>query len=173
MENDTQPRKYVLLDVIDGIEHRQYENGDIRNQYGHMLAPLKGGNEIITSETARTYQQLRKQKILNAIEKRVMDVTRTNVPYDAIAHIVGKRAEIAMKDETRTGNEAAKIVLQAMDAYQPKQEETRTNVLRHEYTMDDETRALLERIVRERRTSVLDMTDAQGTDDYTKESQEE
>ena len=78
------------------------------------------------------------------------DVTKTNIPADAIAAIVGKRAEIAMKDDSRTGNEAAKIVLAAVDAYQDKQTE-QTTVTRNEYVMDTDTRRLLESILESRR----------------------
>jgi hypothetical protein len=55
-----------------------------------------------------------------------------------------------MKDDTRTGNEAAKIVLQALDAYQAK-EQVSTNVLRNEITIDDNTRLLLERLAQAKR----------------------
>ena len=155
--------KYTLLKVENGIEYRQYENGAIRNQNGQIIqlpddSPLLT-EHAITSDNAHTYHQMRKDKILKAIENRVMDVTKTNIPAEAIGAIVGKRAEIAMKDDTRIGNEAAKIVLSAIDAYQDKAE-TRTDVRRQELVMDDNTRLLLERLIEAKRrdvsTNVLD-----------------
>jgi hypothetical protein len=153
--NVSRETKYTLLEVMsDGTEKRQYKDGTIRNQNGQLLVlPESMKDSIITAETSEHYRSLRKQKILRAIEGKIQDVTRTNAPADAIAAIVGKRATIAMKDKTRTGNDAAKIVLSALDAYQDKAE-TRTNVLRNEYTIDDDTRRLLQRIA-DGRTDVL------------------
>ena len=154
-------KPYTLLEVRDdGTEVRQYENGDIRNQNGQVIAPIERLKEhAITSETAHEFHKMRKAKILRAIEAKLTDVTKTNAPADAIAEIVGKRASIAMTDDTRTGNEAAKIVLSAVDAYQDK-DDKRETVTRHEYAIDDDTRALLERLVRERRDGI----DADATD---------
>jgi hypothetical protein len=150
-------KTYVLLSVdADGNERRQYDNGQIRNQNGALLElPDALKEHAITSDTARTFHAMRKAKILRAIEARLQDVTKTNIPADAIAAIVAKRAAIAMSDDTRTGNEAAKIVLSAVDAYQDKAQET-THVQRHEYTIDDETRQLLEAMVTRRRGAILD-----------------
>lgn len=143
--NDITP-KYILLETdADGNERRQYRDGSIRNQNGQLLVKPDYDLPVITSDNAHEYLKQRKQKILDAIEAKVMDITKTRLPSDAIGAIVGKRAEIAMKDETRTGNEAAKIVLQALDAYQIRQDNS-TNVLRNEIVIDDNTRALLERI---------------------------
>lgn len=157
---ETKP-KYTLLSTDEnGNEVRQYENGYIRNQNGQIIV-LPENAPVITSENARQYHQMRKQKILDAIEREITDLTRTNAPADAIAKIVRKRAEIALKDKGKSGNDAAKIVLSAVDAYQNKAAEGSTNVLRHEYVMDDSTRDLLERMLRDRRdtsTNVLDAT---------------
>jgi hypothetical protein len=155
--------KYVEIEY-NGQIARQYQDGSIRNSNGHMLAPLDNGEYAITPETARYMHSLRKQKILNAIESKLKDVTKTNIPADAIAAIVGKRAEIAMKDDTRTGNEAAKIVLAAVDAYQDKQTE-QTTVTRNEYVMDADTMAMLERILESRRENVLDATVMRSDDE--------
>jgi hypothetical protein len=154
--------KYELLSMDEhGNEVRLYENGHLRNQNGQLLTAPPNAVKI-TAETSHAYNRRRKEKILEEIEKSVMDITRTNVPAEAIGAIVGKRAKVAMTDEGKTGNDAARIVLQALDAYQERVEETRTNVLRHEYVIDDETIALLEKITRMKRDEVID------SDDYTK-----
>lgn len=147
------PKPYELLGIDEntGDEIRLYDDGSKRNQKGHLLEYLGSGGELITQETARQYQQLRKQKILESIESTLKDVTKTNLPADAIAAIVGKRAKIAMTDDTRTGNEAAKIVLSAVDAYQDKVSSGTVNTQRHEYTIDDDTKRLLTAILHERR----------------------
>jgi hypothetical protein len=153
MDNRTNvQKKYEIIGYKDnGDEIRLYADGAKRNQLGRLLElPSDLENHLITSDNAHLRLAQRKQKILDAIEKEVMTVTRVNVPAEAIGRIVGKRAEIAMKDDTRTGNEAAKIVLQAMDAYQAK-EQVSTNVLRNEITIDDNTRLLLERLAQAKR----------------------
>lgn len=148
-----QPKPYELIsrDEVTGDEVRLYQDGSKRNQKGHLLEYLETGGAIITAETARQYHALRKQKILESIEQTLTDITKTKLPADAIAAIVGKRAQIAMNDDTRTGNEAAKIVLSAVDAYQDRKMETKEQVTRHEYTIDDDTRRLLTALIRERR----------------------
>jgi hypothetical protein len=146
----------VIGTDTDGKEIRLYESdGSIRNWRGQLLVKHPQAVEI-TADTTHDYTKRRKQKILDAIEQNVMDITRTNVPADAIGKIVGKRAEIAMNDNTRTGNDAARLVLQAIDAYQDKVDNTRTNVLRHEYSIDSETRALLDAMIQERRDTTTD-----------------
>lgn len=157
---DGKEKKYELLEVReDGTEVRLYESGEKRNQNGQLVEAAPWNN-IITAETARQYHSMRKQKVLDAIEKKLVDVTRTSAPAEAIAHIVGKRAEIAMRDETRTGNEAAKIVLSAVDAYQERQQQT-VQTTRHEYALDEETRSLLESMIQERRREAADYTEGE------------
>lgn len=154
-ETRTNVPKYELLSVDhSGNEVRLYRDGSKRNQNGQLLAlPEQMFEHVITSETAHSYHKMRKDKILRAIESKLVDVTKTNIPADAIAAIVGKRAQIAMTDDTRTGNEAAKIVLSAVDAYQDKAIEN-TTVTRNEYVMDAETKELLERILESRRENI-------------------
>lgn len=162
-DNSTNVLKYEIIGYDDnGEEIRRYPNGTLRNSKGRILQlPDYLQSHQITSDNAHLRLAQRKQKILDAIEKSVMSVTRTNVPADAIGMIVGKRAEIAMNDDTRTGNEAAKIVLSALDAYQEKQNVS-TNVLRNEITLDDNTRALLERVAQLKYSG--DVIDVQTSD---------
>jgi hypothetical protein len=155
-------KKYELIEIRDdGTEVRRYEDGTIRNQRGQMLVLPDSLPPLITSENAHEYHKMRKDKILRAIESRVMDITKTKIPADAIGAIVAKRAKIAMEDNTRIGNEAAKIVLQVIDAYQDKVE--KATVTRNEYAMDGDTLALLQSMMDARqraddRTDVLDIT---------------
>lgn len=144
-------KPYTLLETkADGTEVRLYENGDKRNQNGQLLEHNGKGNEIITPENSRYYRELRKQKILTAIENGLMRVTDAPNPSEAIAHIVTKRAEVAMLDNGRAGNDAAKIVLAAMDALPDRQTEN-VQVQRHEYSIDEDTMRVVEELVRMRR----------------------
>jgi hypothetical protein len=154
---------YELLGHDERGEIRRYQDGTLRDQNGRArtLVPSMVAQQI-TAETAHTMHKLRKQKILDAIESKLKDVTKTKIPADAIAAIVGKRAQIAMTDDTRTGNEAAKIVLAAVDAYQDKATE-QTMVTRNEYAMDADTRQLLESILESRRENNGEVLDATTT----------
>jgi hypothetical protein len=153
-KRDGTQAKYTVLGTDERGEIRLYEDGSKRDSHG-ALREILDTNIIITPEIARQFNARRKQKILDAIESKIQDITRTNAPAEAIAAIVGKRAQIAMSDETRTGNEAAKIVLQAVDAYQQRTADDRTNVLRHEYHVDEETRALLHEMIQQRRDDAI------------------
>lgn len=154
-------KKFELIEVKeDGTEVRKYEDGTLRNQNGRMLA-LPEGLPLITSENAHSFHRMRKEKTLRAIEERVMDVTKTKIPSDAIGRIVAKRAEIAMRDKGRVGNEAAKIVLAAMDAYQDKVQQA--TVTRNEYAMDGETLAILQAMM-DARNRADDRTDVLNID---------
>lgn len=149
-------KHYELLKVENGVEWRRYDDGTIRNQNGQMLV-LPEGLPAITSDNAHNYHRMRKEKILRAIEAKVMDVTKTNIPADAVGAIVAKRAAVAMNDDGKVGNDAARIVLQAIDAYQDKVE--KSTVTRNEYAMDAETLAILRAMMdaRNNSTDVLDV----------------
>jgi hypothetical protein len=97
----------------------------------------------------------RKEKILRAVENGLMRVTGTDTQYEAISRIVEKRAQVAMDDSGRAGNDAAKIVLAAIDALPDrtvKQEQTVT----HEYSIDPDTMRIVEQMVRARRDGIID-----------------
>lgn len=144
-------KPYTLLETReDGTEVRLYENGDKRNQYGQIIDGVSGKDTIITVDNTAEYRRQRKINMLRAIESGLMRVTDAPNPAEAIAHIVSKRAEIAMKDDGRAGNDAAKIVLAAMDALPDKQTET-VQTQRHEYTIDPDTMRVVEEMVRMRR----------------------
>lgn len=148
-------KPYELLEILpDGTERRRYENGDIRNQNGSIIElGTRLQEHAITSATAYDYHKLRKQKMLAAIESGLMRVTEAPNPAEAVAHIVSKRAEVALKDDGRAGNDAAKIVLAAMDALPDKQTET-VQTQRHEYAIDPDTMRIVEELVRMRRDGV-------------------
>ena len=152
-------KEYVVLEQTETDEIRLYRDGSKRNKNGQLVEKPSWAVEI-TAETSRDYTKRRKERILEAIEQKLIDVTRTNVPAEAIAHIVGKRAEIAMTDEGKAGNDAARIVLQAVDAYQEKREQPLSSTTRHEYSIDAETRELLEQMLQERRQYI----DVRSTD---------
>ena len=152
-------KQYTEITLRDGRIARDYGDGIPRNERGHIIQKQENA-PVITHENARIYHAMRKAKILAAIESRVQDVTKTNAPADAIAAIVAKRATVAMNDDTRTGNEAAKIVLSALDAYQEKRSADEPTTIRNEYAMDADTLQLLRDMIQERREYRTDVLDA-------------
>lgn len=145
---------YTIVE-FNGQQARQYPNGDIRNEYGQVLK--LGNNRLdvhtITSENAHSFHKMRKEKVLKAIEAGVMRVTDAPNPAEAIGYIVSKRAELAMTDNTRVGNDAARIVLQALDAFQDKTQES-IQTERKELVIDPDTMRIVEAMVRMRRDGV-------------------
>ena len=140
----------------DGSEVRKYPNGDLRNEKGHLLeAPARIKETQITTETASAMGKRRKEKIIEAVEQGVMKVTAKGTPEEAVGALIAKRAQIAMNDDGRTGNEATKIVLGAMDAMPDKVVEMQHNqTVTHE--LDDETREVVERMLASRRQTFID-----------------
>lgn len=140
-------------DIIhEGKPARLYANGDIRDLRGRIvkLGDDRMRQYAITSETAHEFHQKRKEKILKAIEAGVMRVTDAPDPYAAISRIVEKRAEVALQDNNKAGNDAARIVLQALDALQDRRQET-TVTNRQEYSIDPDTMRIVEGMMRARR----------------------
>jgi len=142
---------YKIIE-FKGKQAREYPDGSIRDELGRMLAKLDNNGMDITPTNARDFHKMRKEKILKAVEEGVMRVTDAPNPAEAIGRLVGKRAEIAMNDNTRTGNDAAKIVLMAMDALQDKRQET-VNTTRNEDILDAETMRIVEQLVAMRRNT--------------------
>jgi hypothetical protein len=152
------PDKYTVVGTdASGKEIRLYADGSKRNWRGQLIEKPPYAVEI-TSETSAAHNAMRKEKYLRAIEKHVTSVTKMNNPADAIGYIVGKKALVAMNDDTRTGNEAAKIVLQALDAYQDKVQQ-QVSVTRNEYVMDSATIELLEQMIDKRDENIIDATE--------------
>lgn len=151
-------KKYELLEVMeDGTEVRRYlKDNSLRDQNGYWLDVHPGGEgHQITKENVAQFHRRRKEKILEAIEAELTDLTKSRAPAEAIGKLVRKRAEIAMSDDGRTGNEAAKIVLQAVDAYQARLEKQAPQVQRHEYAIDSETLEMLKNFAAMKRGEVL------------------
>ena len=145
--------EYTIIEY-NGQQARQYPDGSIRRDNGTLLArPDNLIEHAITSDNAREYHQKRKEKILQAIEQGVMRVTDAPNPYEAISRIVETRARVAMNDSGRAGNEASKIVLQALDALQERRQET-TVTNRQEITIDPDTMRIVEAMAQARRESI-------------------
>jgi hypothetical protein len=133
-----------------GKQAREYPDGSIRDELGRMVTKLDNGGHDITPTNAHEYHKMRKEKILKAVEDGLMRVTDAPNPAEAIGRLVEKRARLAMTDNTRVGNDAAKIVLAALDALPDRKQEV-TQVQRNEYVIDPETMRVVEAMIRAQR----------------------
>lgn len=143
---------YEIIE-FNGKPARKYPDGAIRNEKGQLMQfpPSLEGKNIQNSEQASALAKRRKQLYLEAIEQGLQDAAPGyGTPHEAVRHIIKKRAQVAMSDEGRAGNDAARLVLEAADALQDKKQEN-VQVQRMEYTIDEETRALIMEIAHQKR----------------------
>lgn len=133
----------------EGQPARKYADGSIRDEKGHWLVRSSPA-PLFTTENASEMGKRRKQKMLEAVEQGVMDATEMPNPYEAVSLLIKVRAQVALEDKGRAGNEAAKMVLEALDAKPDKQSET-VQTQRMEYVIDPETLAMLEKIAQMKR----------------------
>src|ERR1041385_7342498 len=84
VSRETNPPKYVVIGHDERGEIRRYNDGSLRNEKGHALSKIPNDGHEITRENAREYHAMRKRKILDAIERKLTDVTHTNAPAEEI-----------------------------------------------------------------------------------------
>lgn len=150
------PMTYELISVENGVERRKYPNGDIRDQNGRLLErPERVKANEITPENARAMVARRREKMLEAVEQGVMRATDAPDVHAAVARIMETRAKVALQDKGRAGNDAARLVLAALDAMPEKQAEI-VHTQRHVHEIDPETVEILEGMLRARRDNVID-----------------
>lgn len=150
--------KYEMIE-FRGQPARLYPNGDIRNEKGHLLTrPERIKDMTITPENTQSFKNRRKEKMLEAIEAGVMKATDAPDPAAAVMEIIARKAKVAMNDDGRVGNEATRIILDALDAYQDKKHEN-VQVQRHEYVVDEKTQRMLLEIMSHR--TPLEIIDAE------------
>ena len=149
--------KYEIIEFKGQPARLYHKDGSIRDEKGHVLKkPDYIMKYSITSELSKEYRSRRKELMLQAVEDGVIKATKAADPYAAMSRIIQRRAEVAMKDDGRAGNEAAKIVMEALDAYQDKKSEN-VNVQRNEYVIDEATQNMLLDIMSNRQEDVIDV----------------
>lgn len=146
--NMSEETKYELLKVEEGVEWRKYPNGHIRNQKGQLLVLPEEirENHLITSENHHEFIEARKNRYLAAMEAGVTEGARAYGVEEAMSKIMARRAQVALSDGGKAGNDAARIILDALDAYQDKRVR-QENVQRQEYSIDPDTMAVLEKLL--------------------------
>lgn len=149
----SEEKAYELIKIEeDGTEWRKYPNGYIRDQKGRILVLPEHirENHLITPEKHAEYMKRRKERYMAAMEAGVTEGLQAYGVEEAIAKIMAKRAQVAVSDDGRAGNDAAKLILQALDAFQEKQVK-HEHVQRQEYYLDPETAGILERMLDRKR----------------------
>lgn len=145
-------KEYEIIE-FRGQSARRYPDGCIRNEKGQLLVfpPHLEGKNITSPERASELGRRRRERYLEAIEAGLKDAQPgLDTPEEAVRRIIAKRARVAMTDEGRSGNDAAKLVFEAADILAEKKQQV-VQVQKHEYVMDEETRNVLETLIRMKR----------------------
>lgn len=114
MAQDSRPRSKSEIITYEGKPARKYPDGTIRNERGQVVTR--------TPESAKALADRRHQLAKDAIISGVKKATGEPTFYKAIEKLAAVRAEVAMKDKGRAGNDAYTKLLIQMDAYRPNQQ---------------------------------------------------
>lgn len=96
-----EPKPYEIV-IYEGEQAYKYADGTIRNELGHVLE--------LPIERAKAMQIQRVIKGQLSALQGLQDATGADTPEQGWRMIVKKRAERALKDDTRAGTEAARFV---------------------------------------------------------------
>lgn len=106
------PNSEYEIIQYEGKPARRYENGTIRDERGRV--------KHIPSHVARAIQQKQKDIARLAAIEGVNEATGKKTYFESIQALFKVRAEMAMNDRTRAGNEALRIILQGTGLGQEK-----------------------------------------------------
>lgn len=151
---------FDLVELPDGRKGKRWENGSVTDAAtGHIIVPSRNAVKIVTSEDARTMANKRHAKRQAVIEKHVKKATGAFSTDAALGKIAAKRARVALNDDGRAGNDAAKFVFLVLDALPEKKKELATVV--HQHELSDRSIALLTEIARNRDDPDFEYLDAE------------
>lgn len=150
-------KKFEIVLLPDGTEGKKWENGSITNAKGHIVVPSKNAVKIVTSEQAKEMagkrHERRKEVVEQYVTKAVIEHGKVGkrkrgafMSDDALGMIVAARVKVAMKDDGRAGNDAARFVFQVLDAM-PSDKDKNTVV--HQHELSDKTVALLRELAKQ------------------------
>lgn len=144
-------KAYEVIELPDGRPGRRYPNGIIRDEWGH----IQSGSETkgaITKENAREMQkrgaETRRRNFQAATRRGIAEAAETETVSEAIQKIMKKRAEVALTDDGRAGNDATKLLMMALDVLPRKEDEKKVV---HEHTVSDEAVRFFEKVDKRRK----------------------
>ena len=136
---------FELIELPDGSQGKRWGNGSVTRLDGTIVSPSENAVKIVTSEDGQAMVAKRHAKRRETIEKHVQKATGAFTTDDALGKLAAKRAKVAMKDEGRAGNDAAKFVFTILDAMPEKQKEQR---IVHQHELSERSIALLKEMAR-------------------------
>lgn len=143
------------VELPDGTQGKKWSNGSITRLDGTIFKPSDNAVKIVTSEDSQAMIAKRQEKrrhtiekyVTEAVKKRVRKATGAFMSDDALGALAAKRAVVALTDEGRAGNDAAKFVFQVMDAMPEKVKET---TIVHQHELSPRAIELLKEVARQR-----------------------
>lgn len=160
---------FEMVVLPDGTQGKQWKNGSITRLNGTIFKPSDNAVKIVTSEQAvemaEKRHEKRKETIEKAVTKAVKRVTKVRGAFasdDALGAILAKRAMVALTDEGRAGNDAAKLVFHVLEAL-PDQKKGEQKVV-HQHQLSDKTVELLKELARLRNDPDADYLEATYVD---------
>lgn len=147
-ENDGTTQKFEIVE-FEGKQVRKYPDGSLRNDHGAIVK--------ISPERGRLMQQRRKITGLVEAGKAIQEATESETPEEGVRKILKKRVEVALTDNGRAGNDAAKLVLLASGHLTNERKVDVSGEVQHRAMpeLDPETLEALMRIVERRRQEVI------------------
>jgi len=112
MGEDTRALQPYEIIEYEGQEARRYPDGVIRSTKGYVLS--------LPPDVARELERRRRAIGEERAREGIMKGTQSDTPEDAVMKIVRARAIVAITDQGRPGNDAAKLVLQAAGYLNPE-----------------------------------------------------
>lgn len=160
---------FEIVELPDGTQGKKWANGSITNAKGHIVVAAENSNRIVTREDAQEMVAKRVAKRKETIEKYVTAAVRKKTKAsgafqsdDALGVLLAKRAEVALEDNGRAGNDAAKLVLHVLEAL-PDQKKNEVKVT-HQHELSDKTVEMLRELARLREDPDQDYLEASYVD---------
>lgn len=150
--SEKRERAYKVLDVSEryGRPAWEYSDGSIRGEGGRLIETIPGG-ELITADNAREMAQRHRDAMRDAVVQGVIEGTGKATAPDAIQAVMAKRAEVAVSDTGRAGNDAARIVIDMLGLKAPD-----VSVTQVQHTIDDRTSVLLDAILSKQERAIIE-----------------
>lgn len=128
---------YEIIEY-EGKEARKYPNGVIRSPKGYIV--------FMPPEIARGMERQRKVSGEERAREGIKLATQSESPEEAVMKIIRARALVAMTDNGRAGNDAAKLVLVASGFLTPERKVEVNGEIRHNAVLPEFPPKYLERI---------------------------
>lgn len=160
---------FEIVDLPDGTQGKKWENGSVTRMNGTLVYPADNAGKIVTSEQAREMAAKRHEARRETIEKYVQAEAAKHVKAtgafstdDALGVLAAARARVALNDEGRAGNDAAKLIFMLLEAM-PDSKKNEQRIV-HQHQLSEKTVEVLKELARLRNDPDLDYLEADYAD---------